>query len=94
VLAYVRGTWTGAPFDAPVEVEGSVGLGDLYEPGDVFEYPYGVYLTCKGDSPACASISGELYEDGRMVVKVSQSWDDPSAPSYTLQAGAAATCGS
>jgi len=93
VLAYVKGTWSGAPFDSPVEVEGQVGLGDLYEPGGVFAYPYRVDLTCKGDAPACAAIGGELHEDGRLSLRVYQSWDDPNAPAFELQAGLAATCG-
>ncbi|HSA23829.1 MAG TPA: hypothetical protein P5076_20375, partial [Myxococcota bacterium] len=82
VLAYVKGTWTGAPFAEPVEVEGEVALGDLHEPGGVFGYPFQVYLTCKGDSPACAVIDGELQENGHLALRVHENWADPDAPAF------------
>ncbi|MBN2499016.1 MAG: hypothetical protein JXR96_30785 [Deltaproteobacteria bacterium] len=90
VVAFVRGTWTGEPFAEPVELQGSVGMGDLYDAGEIFSYPYRFYLQCKGEIPACASIDGELDQTGEL--RLSVHFDQTDVGHYVLQAGGQAEC--
>jgi hypothetical protein len=92
VLAYVRGTWTGAPFAEPVEVEGEVRLGDLYSVPEIFSHPYTFELRCVGQSPACAAISGQLDDAGQLVLTVYADYDNPNGAPVTFQTGDAAIC--
>lgn len=93
VVALVRGTLAGGSLAEPVELEGRVIFGDLHDVGGIYDYPYRLNVICLGEFAACKSIGGELFEDGRLEMKLYTDWTDmePDA-SATLQAGEAGDC--
>lgn len=89
VLAYVKGTWRASASAQPVAVEGSYSLGNLYAPGDVFQYPYQLGLHCSSTSASCLTLSGELKANGTLELTVG---DYSSGSKVRLAAAGPSTC--
>lgn len=92
VRAYVQGVLEGGEFAEPVALEGTVHLGDLHDPGEVFAYPYALDLRCK-EASCTLLVSGQLHDNGRLELEIRQGWSDSSPVRARLQAGPAAVCG-
>lgn len=90
-VAYVTGSVTLAPGDAPRPVAGTVTTSGGAGGDEAYEYPYSVQLSCTDPDQPCGSLYGTLEADGTLVLQ-SYTAGTSTAVDVTLARTGAAAC--